>query len=107
MLKKMVNRFLKGALLVLAIAVSAPVLAGDILNGRILYNDNCTGCHGASGKGDDFGVPAFSEGSLPTAMDTDIVPIIENGQGIMPAFMGLLTDQEILDVISYIRTMDE
>lgn len=106
MLQQTIKRSLKGVLLVLAFIVCTPATAGDPLNGRTFYNDHCKNCHGASGKGDDFGVPSFSEGNIMFSLDADILPIIKDGRGMMPAFKGVLTDQDILDVISYVRTLD-
>jgi mono/diheme cytochrome c family protein len=93
-------------LLLLAMVICAPAVAGDPFYGRTLHADNCESCHGTAGQGDGFSVAAYSEGSIPFSMDTEILPIIKDGQGVMPAFGTLLTDQEILDIISFIRTLD-
>ena len=107
MLQQTINQSLKGVLLVLAIVGGAPASAGDVFNGRTLYDDHCIGCHGASGEGDGFTVPAFSKGNILFSLDTDILPLVESGKGIMPAFKSILSEQEILDIISYIRTLED
>jgi mono/diheme cytochrome c family protein len=73
-----------------------------------LFQQNCAVCHGPGGKGvasvhtPDFTNPAF-ERSLS---DQDITAAIRNGKagGRMPAWSGKLTDAQIADLSSYIRT---
>jgi mono/diheme cytochrome c family protein len=79
-------------------------MAADALNGSKLYNQQCAGCHGNNGHAQIPGVPDFQRSRALMQPDADLVKKIETGAGVMPAFRGLLTTQEILDVIAHIRT---
>ena len=79
--------------------------AADPRNGANLYNNHCAGCHGAQGNGVMPGMPNFLRGEGLLKSDATLVQTLERGAGMMPAFRGLLTTQELLDVIAYLRTM--
>ena len=83
----------------------APVMAADTMNGSALYNIHCSNCHGQGGAGMMPGMPNFSRGEGLFQTDTELVPKIEQGIGMMPAYRGLLSTQDILDVIAYLRTL--
>ena len=51
------------------------------------------------------GVPDFRRGEGLFRSDDDLLQFIRNGSGMMPAYRGLLSDRDILDVISYLRTL--
>ncbi len=89
--------------------------------GREVYEGACAACHGIKGDGNgpaayalrpkptDFSSGIFKfrsthTGELPT--DEDLVRSISAGipRTMMPAWEGLLTEQEILDVVAYIKT---
>jgi len=84
---------------------SAPLAASDRQNGRVLYEMHCLGCHGESGYAIDPTIPSFANGDLMFLMDSELLDRIRSGNQTMPAFRGLLSDQEIRDVISYLRTL--
>ncbi len=79
--------------------------AADPRNGAKIYNNHCANCHGAQGNGMMPGMPNFLRGEGLLKPDAALVQTLENGAGMMPAFRGLLTTQEMLDVIAYLRTM--
>lgn len=89
----------------LAIAWSYPGAAADRGNGRVIYEMHCVGCHGEGGRPIDPTVPSFANGDALFMMDSDLLERIRQGNQTMPAFRGLLSDQEIRDVISYLRTL--
>lgn len=84
---------------------SSPGAAADRQNGRTLYELHCLGCHGDNGYSIDPTVPSFANGDLMFLMDSELLDRIRSGNQTMPAFRGMLTDQEIRDVISYLRTL--
>lgn len=97
------------ALLGLMLALGGPLYTGtaqaaDPRNGAKLYNSHCASCHGPRGQGAMPGVPDFSRGQSLFRADAPLVQVIENGSGIMPAYRGLLSTQDILDVIAHLRT---
>ncbi len=94
------------ALLVMWLALaSAPVFAADVTAGATLYQRHCEGCHGASGRGDFPGMPDFSRGEGLFKPNVTLISSIKAGKVAMPAFEGLLTDDQILDIIAYLRTL--
>lgn len=79
-------------------------IAGDPFMGGKVYNEHCVMCHGANGKAVMAGTPDFLHTQILAKPDYKIKAFIEAGKGIMPSYKGILKDQQILDVISYIRT---
>jgi mono/diheme cytochrome c family protein len=50
-------------------------------------------------------IPSFANGDRMFLMDQEMLQSVRNGKNQMPAFRGLLSDQEIRDVITYLRTL--
>ena len=89
----------------------------NIKNGRKLYEQNCAACHGATGLGDGeagknlnprpANIAAFSK--MPMASDGYIYwTITEGGVPVgsaMPPFKGLLREEEIWKIITYLRVL--
>lgn len=72
---------------------------GDPTAGRAVFQENCTGCHGANALGGNGGP------SLADVNDAGRVQAqVRNGGGGMPAFRGTLTPQQIADVSAYVAT---
>lgn len=78
--------------------------AADYFNGKRLYTSYCEGCHGASGQGEIPGTPNFTRGNTLMRPDLQLYVQIRDGKNAMPGFQGVLDENEILDVISYIRS---
>lgn len=92
-------------LAILAVGWSSSGVAADRGNGRAIYEMHCIGCHGEGGRSIDPTVPSFANGDGLFMMDSELLQRIRQGNQTMPAFRGLLSDQEIRDVISYLRTL--
>ena len=93
-------------------AMTALTVHGDSSRGLSLFLRNCAGCHGMNGRGGmapEIGNPVFQQ----AASDEFIVHTIRNGRiaTAMPAFQRLeapaLSDQDIADVLAYLRTLGE
>lgn len=85
---------------------------GDPKNGQTLYQQHCLRCHGAKldGNGPDgqyLVVPPANFQSLTSRSKTDWELLIAISQGVlfspMHGWSGRLTDDQIRDVLSYIR----
>lgn len=88
----------------------------SIARGQSIFLANCASCHGASGRGDG---PAAASLDPPPADLTsgehhghayeDLFHWIENGipGSAMPAFGDKLSDEQIGDVVNYIRVAFE
>jgi mono/diheme cytochrome c family protein len=86
--------------------------SGDPTKGKILYETNCLVCHGESGKGDGvIGAslrppPADLTGSQARAKsDKDLLMVIREGRAVMPAWKTRLKEQDMQNVLVYIRSL--
>ena len=120
--------FLSGMVLVFAwvaillftlwVASASAASAGDPGKGKDIYTKSCASCHGPAGKGD--GVAAAALNPKPTNLadkatmskvdDAALTNVIAKGGAavgkspLMPAF-SQLKDQEVKDVVAYIRSI--
>jgi cytochrome c oxidase cbb3-type subunit 3 len=87
---------------------------GNPKEGQSVYEKNCLRCHGdkLDGKGPDSQDLIVRPANLQSIMsrsktDWELLITISNGVLFSPmhGFRGKLTDQQMLDVLSYIRTM--
>lgn len=106
------------------LSLSVPVLGlaqskGDANAGKAKYESLCAGCHGKTGKGDGPAAASLnpkpqdhSDGKIMNSLsDQYLSDIIKNGGAgmkkspLMPAWGKTLKDQEVADVIAYIRSL--
>jgi cytochrome c6 len=85
--------------------LALPAGAANIAKGQSLYATHCAVCHGANGNPVMPGAPNFRRLESLMRPDMQLLAPIRNGKGSMPGFFGILRDQEILDVIAYLRTL--
>lgn len=78
----------------------ALALEGDPERGAVLFANICAPCHGADGSGGSQGVDLRDH--LGHHTDEELVGILANGSGRM-ADPGLQDDQEIADLLAYLR----
>jgi mono/diheme cytochrome c family protein len=100
-------------------ALSLAQTKGDPKAGKPKYDVNCAGCHGKTGKGDGPAAAALNpkpqdhtDGKIMNSLsDQYLFDIIKKGgisvkkSPIMPANEKKLSDQEIWDVVAYIRSL--
>jgi mono/diheme cytochrome c family protein len=99
---------------------AAPAVVGpaDAANGAKVYDSTCVACHGRGGSGiEGLGKPMPGSPFIASLADDELVAFIKEGRssdhpdnttGIeMPAKGGNtnLTEQELVDVVAYIRTL--
>jgi len=91
----------------LAMLVMLPhsALAGDPVNGQRLYLTHCAGCHGPNGLSIMPNAPNLARSERLNKPDPEMVAKIRSGINTMPPFLGILQDNEIYDVVSYVRTL--
>jgi cytochrome c6 len=80
--------------------------AADMIKGGELYAEHCASCHGASGISVMLNAPNFAKNESLLQPDPVLLTSIKNGKNAMPAYQGILNDQDILDVIVYLRTLN-
>jgi mono/diheme cytochrome c family protein len=98
--------FLRLAVVILAVSTwSGHTVAQDIFAGRKVYENNCASCHGPEGRATMPGTPHFIDGMGLYASDTDLIRVVKFGKNLMPGYDRALKESEILDVISYVRTL--
>ena len=89
--------------------------AGNAQAGATVFSANCAGCHGAAGAGQAGVFPPLANNAYVTGDAKAVIHTLNYGlngpikvgdvnyNGQMPAWKGNLTDQQIADVITYIR----
>src|SRR4030095_508246 len=96
-------------------------VSGDVAAGKAKFEQNCAVCHGTSGKGDGPGAAALNPkprdytnaAYMKTRSDDQLRKVIKEGgaasgfSAVMPPWGGTLSDQDITNVIAYIRTFSK
>lgn len=94
---------------------SLPPLAasGDVTKGKLVYTANCLTCHGERGKGDGLmaevlpqPLPDLTSPTIQAKSDQELLTVIRNGRGAMPMWEGRLGEQDIQNVLAYIRSLN-
>jgi mono/diheme cytochrome c family protein len=109
-----------GTVLLIGVLLAQPGLAQNKASaGKELFQSNCSPCHGESGKGDGPGgqVLPVKPANLGDRIaengysDQYLSDVIGKGgasvgkSNFMPAWSGALNDQQIREIISFIRTL--
>lgn len=99
----MIKNILSLILLTNILAVVISVEAANNIKGQSLFMQHCNNCHEPGNSVP--GSPDFSDINTMMQPDSRILKNIKTGQGAMPAYEGILRENEILDVIAYMRTL--
>ncbi|MEX0772915.1 MAG: c-type cytochrome [Balneolales bacterium] len=104
------NRLLSGETYIADTVLEAePTIDNGMANavrGGETYQQYCTVCHQADGRGSSqLGTPDFTSISGPLSMSEDeLISTISEGKGYnMPSFGNVISNQEIRDVVAYLR----
>ena len=103
------------AAIFLAPSLATPAAAGDIEATKALYAKKCAKCHGETGKGDGKKAKTLKKQprdytdkvKMAELTDEDLIESIKEGKKPMPSYKKgkkMLTDEEINDLVAYIRT---
>jgi glucose/arabinose dehydrogenase/cytochrome c553 len=88
---------------------------GGIMNGLVLYNSYCAGCHQRDGKGDNNRYPPLAGSDWIAGNNEQLIRVMLHGlqgeikvngktfNGIMPAHGGFLDDHAIASIATYIN----
>ncbi len=74
-----------------------------IEQGRLIYVQYAARCHQPSGEGMPPGIPKLASNKFVTGDPSQVIHMVLNGEGAMPAMGKLLSDQQVAAVVSYIR----
>jgi cytochrome c6 len=94
-----------GSIGIAMLTTSSALQAADSFKGKQLYTANCAICHGVTGKSAIPGAPNLNRGDGMLRPDFTLLAAIRSGKNAMPAFQGIMTDRDIMDVIAYMRTL--
>lgn len=90
---------------ILLAMIPMSAMAGDPFKGREIYQQHCVSCHGADGRGTQPGVPDFTRGQGLMVSDLQLIATLQRGKSLMPAYQGMLSEYQLADAITYIRTL--
>ena len=91
---------------ILALFFSNAALASDVANGGKIYQRYCAMCHGNNGNSVMAGAANFNRGEGLFQSEYSLLARIKSGKNACPAYRGILSEQEIFDVIAYTRTLN-
>jgi mono/diheme cytochrome c family protein len=97
--------------------------AGDPAAGKLVYEQHCASCHGANLEGQLNWQKRLPNGRLPapphdatghtwhhsdaelfTMVKQSLAALVPGYESDMPAFAGILSDQQIWDVLAYVKS---
>jgi mono/diheme cytochrome c family protein len=84
---------------------SGPAWASDSFAGKKVYDLRCVGCHGPQGIPMFPGTPSFARGERLQAPDTALMATIKAGKNLCPSWRRIVPDADLMNVLSYIRTL--
>jgi len=114
--KLVVLAFVASVAVVTAAASSAHAAPPQAAAGAKVFAANCTGCHGANGTGQPGVFPSLAANPYVSGDAKRVIHTVKFGltgkivakgvkyDGVMPAWRGTLRDEQIADVITFIRT---
>lgn len=88
-----------------ALALATAAQAADPGRGGTLYASHCAICHGAQGQPVWPGTPDFRRAGALMKPDAQLLATLRIGRGVMPAYQGILRNQDMHDVMAYLRTL--
>ena len=100
---------MKLTLVPLALAAAAPAYAQSSggsfsgTGGKAVFEQICAACHQAGGVGYPGAYPALAKNPKLAAAAYPILVVL-NGQNHMPALGRMLDDQQVSDVVNYVRS---
>ena len=106
-------------LVVVLVLPSVVWSAGDAAKGKQKYQELCAACHGQSGKGDGPTAAALpvkprdhtNATYMSKLTDQQLFKTIKEGgeamgkSPLMPKWAGILNDQQIEDLVAYVRSL--
>ncbi len=86
------------------LALVLPQIA-NAQSGADTFKAKCAMCHGADGSKTTMGSKPLNGADVQKMSAADLTAIVENGKGKMPAYKGKLTDDQVKDVVTYVKTL--
>lgn len=79
--------------------------SASLIEGNNVYQRECAMCHGVNGMSSMAGAPDFNRGQRLMKPDASLVEHLKNGKNACPSFLGILRENQMYDVVAYIRTL--
>jgi len=89
---------------ILLFSASLAVHAANPMVGAGLYSKHCAKCHGGNGRAVVAGTPDILVHNLISKSAPQLLNTLKQGQGIMPSYSGMLTNEQMNDILAYLRT---
>ena len=104
------NRIRTAAMILLAASIAAPAFAQSA--GADTYKAKCAMCHGPDGTAATpvakaMKIVSFKDPTMVKAPDAQFIAAVKDGKGKMKGYAGTLTDAQIKEVVSFIRTLQK
>ena len=99
------NQVIRIAAALLLGSAASSAMAIDLARGQRLYNLHCASCHGITGLPVMPETPNLAMREGMNQPDVVIMQSLKMGKRNKPPFFGRLNDQELLDILQYVRTM--
>lgn len=102
--------FRTAVLTVLSLSLAVPAIAQQ--GGEATYKAKCAMCHGTDGTGNtpmgkNLKLRSFKSPEDVKATDAELFQQTKDGVGKMQGYAGKLSDAQIQDVVTYIRTLQK
>jgi alcohol dehydrogenase (cytochrome c) len=78
-------------------------LTGDVTSGQALFTAKCVSCHGSDARS---GSAHENTPQTATSETEFAIQIILSGKESMPSFSGTLGDQQIADILAYLKSLN-
>lgn len=93
--------------IIFTLAFSSSALADDA---AALYQAKCKPCHGADGAagtpaGKKLGARDFHSAGVQKQTDAQLLAVVKNGLKKMPKFDGKLTEDQMKQLVAYVRDL--
>lgn len=106
---KIMARVIPFTLIMVLLACSSATPDGTIMAdsadktaGELLFNLNCTLCHGRDGK---LGLNEAKDLTVSTLTKAEMIALVRQGKGAMMPYKDILTAKEIDAVVEHVRTL--
>jgi len=98
---------IKSLVLIASLALAGSAFGAD---GAAIFKAKCAMCHGpdgsaSTGMGKSMGLKPLGSPEVQKMSEADLIALISNGKGKMPASKGKLSDDEISAVAKYVHTL--
>jgi len=99
------RRLSRSVLAVWLCALAGLAQAGDPGKGGVLYAVHCAACHGTRGEPVWPGAPDFRRPGALLKTDSQFLALLKQGRGLMPAYLAVMKEREMRDLMAFLRTL--